>query len=233
MLDVRQVGQRLRDAIGEGNIRQFDRDLDKLVGARGEEIRGRSYAMIHRYLAGDALPSLEFLSAAAELRGVRLEWLVTGTGARTEAEETATQATGLVTTDPLRDLIQKAAPELFLFGDAVLASFSLTLRRLVAAYPDPVSDERTEALHRQQPAAAMQVVDPAKLAELAGLLSRAASDPLRCLGLGKMDYPDCVEYYLAVFAAIRRAIPPRGKGPPLEEVLAGAGPDADEGASDA
>ena len=51
-----------------------------------QKVRGSSYAMIHHYLRGEWEPSLEFLVAAADVLGVRWEWLTRGQGAQTAAE---------------------------------------------------------------------------------------------------------------------------------------------------
>jgi transcriptional regulator with XRE-family HTH domain len=72
----------LREAIErQGSIRGFQ----KTIAETG--IRGASYQMIHWYLSGTKTPSLEFLREAARLLGVKEEWLITGAGPMSPAEE--------------------------------------------------------------------------------------------------------------------------------------------------
>jgi transcriptional regulator with XRE-family HTH domain len=56
---------------------------------QGREVGGTSYPAVHRYLKGEVTPSIEFLTAAAQLLGVREAWLMTGQGQSTEEEDRA------------------------------------------------------------------------------------------------------------------------------------------------
>lgn len=63
-------------------------------GPASRALAGSSYPQIHRFLSSDPLkrvePSLEFVYAAANVLGVRWQWLATGEGAQTvEEQETA------------------------------------------------------------------------------------------------------------------------------------------------
>lgn len=80
-------GHRLRDAIrdwhgGEEGIEAFVRALQERVAATGRKVPGANRAMVQRYLGNRATPSITFLAEAAELLGVRFEWLATGVGQR-------------------------------------------------------------------------------------------------------------------------------------------------------
>lgn len=77
------LGERLRVAIKVEaglSIREFHKRMDGRAP-------GSSYPNIHRYLSDGAEPTLEFLRAAAEVLGVRYQWLAVGQGAPTEAGE--------------------------------------------------------------------------------------------------------------------------------------------------
>jgi hypothetical protein len=75
------IGSRLKHAIGAwdgGGISAMQREL------QAEGVPGSSYAMVHKYLRDKSVPPLAFLTAAADLLGVRVSWLAFGEGRRTE-----------------------------------------------------------------------------------------------------------------------------------------------------
>jgi transcriptional regulator with XRE-family HTH domain len=73
------IGTRLREAIEmrEWSIRKFQRVMQ---AEHGDRVQGTSYPAIHRYLADETAPSLEFLKVAADLLQVSAGWLITGEG---------------------------------------------------------------------------------------------------------------------------------------------------------
>lgn len=78
------LAHRLETAIAErfnGSIRAFQQALQE----RGA--RGSAYASVHSYVKGEAIPSLEFVETAADVLGVRPEWLGFGRGEPTEEQE--------------------------------------------------------------------------------------------------------------------------------------------------
>jgi len=70
------TGTRLRRAIEHSalSIRGFQETIDK------RDVRGTSYAMIHRYLKDETEPPLGFIREASDILGVRVAWLATGQG---------------------------------------------------------------------------------------------------------------------------------------------------------
>ena len=80
------VGDRLSAAIvgtSTGTVRDFQGELAR----RFPDLAGTSYDTIRRYLRNKPEPSAKWIRSAAEVLGVRAEWISTGRGARTEAEE--------------------------------------------------------------------------------------------------------------------------------------------------
>ena len=63
------------------------RDFQKRVARTATKgARGTSYASVYDYVTGKAEPPLSFLRPAAKVLDVRLEWLITGEGDRTQSE---------------------------------------------------------------------------------------------------------------------------------------------------
>ena len=72
---------RLRTEIEKfGSIQKFQEDVSEKLNRR----KGSSYRYVFDYLKGRRAPGLEFLQSASEVLGVRMEWLRTGEGERTE-----------------------------------------------------------------------------------------------------------------------------------------------------
>ena len=97
------VGKRLREAItehwvrpegGNTSIRAFQRQMEARAEdpravdlEEGKKLRGVSYPSINSYLKkGGTTPSLDFLKEAADVLGVRHEWLASGHGSPTTSE---------------------------------------------------------------------------------------------------------------------------------------------------
>ncbi len=75
---------RLKEAINRwGSIRGFQEKLHDEC----PDLRGTSYPMIHRYLAGKTQPSGAFLKAAAPLLDVNEEWLIAEREPRAQSQE--------------------------------------------------------------------------------------------------------------------------------------------------
>ena len=98
------LAQRIEKAIAEkfgGSIRAFQQALQE----RG--VRGSTYASVHSYVRGDATPGLEFVETAADVLGVRPEWLAFERGRPTQAEQDAADVVDAVdrsSRNPLLDL---------------------------------------------------------------------------------------------------------------------------------
>ena len=81
------VGERLKAAIerrreeGRGGLRQFSRTLAE------RRVRGSSLPSLYTYLKDEAVPSVDFMEAAADVLRVRLDWLRHGEGEQTESED--------------------------------------------------------------------------------------------------------------------------------------------------
>jgi len=86
------VGKRLARYIGDGpgkvkSIRAFAAEMRE----RDPRPKGSTRAMVHRYLSG-ATPPSDFIEAAADVLGLRREWLAFGQGGPTVAEGIAEAA---------------------------------------------------------------------------------------------------------------------------------------------
>jgi len=109
------VGDRLVAAIaqrGDGTVREFQVELKR----RFPKLSGTSYDTIRRYIRNKPEPSAVWIRAAAELLGVRAEWIATGRGGQTEAEERRRQFVGhaptvSVTDRALKKLIDEAGED--------------------------------------------------------------------------------------------------------------------------
>ena len=172
------IGGRLRQVIPDGGIRGFHREMEK----RG--VRGSSYAMIHRYLAGDDTPPLELLEAAADHLGVSAAWLICGEGSPTKLREGAQ--------DLLEHLSLDAAYELAPLAHdkrAVIDAFHAAIRRLYEA------SEETEP-------------DPEKVTRMAGLLVRMVRKPYWQLRHNLPGGPQQTDdYYMAALHALTLIMP--------------------------
>ena len=171
------IGDRLRQVIPDGGIRAFHREMEE------REVRGSSYAMIHRYLAGDDIPPLELLEAAADHLGVPAAWLICGEGSPTELREGAR--------DLLEHLSLDAAYELAPLAHdkrAVIDAFHAAILRLY------------EALETEP--------DPEQVTRMADLLVRLVRKPYlklrHNLPLGPWQVQD---HYVAMLSAVTLIMP--------------------------
>ena len=76
------VADRLQQAVRDRfpDVLAFQRAMQK------KGVTGSSQGSVYAYIGGASVPSLEFLKAAAEILNVRPEWLMLGSGPRTEEE---------------------------------------------------------------------------------------------------------------------------------------------------
>ena len=97
------VGKRLRQAIKQRpatgkqrGLRKFQRDIEKRAAESWEDGKGKipgvSMLSIMKYLKDDVTPSVAFLREAAQLAGVRPEWLAFGSGLQSDEEAKLDQA---------------------------------------------------------------------------------------------------------------------------------------------
>ncbi len=82
--DLAGIADRLGLAMDRGgwSIRSLQRELTKL------EVPASSYSSVRAYVNGLTVPRRDWIEAAANVLGVRAEWLRTGSGQITETEET-------------------------------------------------------------------------------------------------------------------------------------------------
>jgi transcriptional regulator with XRE-family HTH domain len=87
---VETFGDRLTRAVDlrYGSVRKFEREIKK----QAPGLRGTSRQTLYRYINGESDPPDGFIATAAELLGVRREWLALGHGGRTEEEEQVRRA---------------------------------------------------------------------------------------------------------------------------------------------
>ena len=81
------ISERLQQELKTRTPAMSTRQFQKAVEAEaGEGTRGTSYASVYEYVEGKGTtePPLSFLRPAAEVLGVRVEWLVSGRGYPTE-----------------------------------------------------------------------------------------------------------------------------------------------------
>lgn len=203
------VPDRLRKAIEgwrTGSIREFQREIDPICKTR--RVRGSSYSMVHSYLRGDPVPPVAFLEIAAEVLGVRAAWLLSGEG----KPYSETGGEGLTT---ITMLLMDMSPDMYATGGPTLAAaFLEAFDRLKETCPDlvGVSFTRSDMQGRQEETARLQE-----------LLKELIFEPLRLIRYleqpGEWDYRQLIDYSLAMIHALMLAMPERGQGKPLAELI--------------
>jgi len=194
---------RLGDAIAawrSGSVREFQREIEPMLKERGE--RGGSYTMIHRYLKkGDPQPPTGFLLVAAELLGVRTEWLLAGKGQMTEAEEQVAtlprSELGFKMPGPVAALATRG-------GMHVITLWMAVARQLIVASKRTRGDVTPEEMEAIGAAISEFVIAP---------LDRLYPEPVT-------DLQGHEEYLVAALHALNLAIPSRGQGRPLDDMVA-------------
>lgn len=191
------IAKRLAQAIPEEGIRAFAREMED------REVRGSSYAMIHRYLAGKKVPSLEFVEEAASVLGVRPAWLAYDDGEPTEPEERISDVLLGDGDEWYRDNILSTAPSILLLGgSAALGPLDHLLRKLLAA--DPSEGEPSED----------------DVAAVAGAVQELLVRPLYLFrGRPLAVEEELADYIFAALSALALAVPGRGQGRPITELV--------------
>ena len=84
------ISDRLNERIDHRfrSIREFQKAVEEVAT---EGMRGISYGSVYQYVKGGLEPPLSFLRPAADVLGVKLGWLITGEGPRTDDEERVTR----------------------------------------------------------------------------------------------------------------------------------------------
>ncbi len=164
------------------------------------QVPGSSYAMVHRYLRGQWKPSLGFLEAAAEVLGVRKEWLTYGEGPRTAAE--AAMASRTISVGLGAVLVTETEAKLLdLAGELGLAELHAVRRRLIASCRDG---------HQAPPASEVE--------DLGDWLGKRVLEPLQWLesDLSKRQGED---YVRAACHALMLAMPESRAGSTIGELI--------------
>jgi hypothetical protein len=222
------LAERLRSAIDHwegGGIRPFQKALASMT----PRPRGSSLAMIHRYLDRDpekvVEPPRAFLEAAAELLGVRAEWLWSGTGERTSAAETVRKASELeaaaadVQPHAVLDALGKAFPDFSELPSwcraVVLETVRRAARRTFEAYyltPRKRSEDVQEVIELIQQEQIVQLaavlkIDPDLAAELWRGVYADTEEPVALEVSAIIAAADVGEYLAAAVESARRIAP--------------------------
>ena len=174
--------------------RQLQKEVEKEAG---KGTRGTSYASVYEYVEGKgkAEPPLSFLRPAAEVLGIRLEFLISGEGPQTE-EEHLVDAQG-ATLGEAGGLIMEAG------GSAAWMMFTPLLLRLIASCPDA------------KEAGTKKAIGP-----IAYHLQRVALHTYRALNpSGFDDEVRRSDHFEAMIHAMALAVPDRGQGVPIKKLL--------------
>ncbi len=131
------LSERLNRALEDWKRGEAGRSISSFHRILAErQVQGSSYAMIHRYLRGQWKPSLRFLEAAAEVLGVRQQWLTYGEGPR-NAAEAALPASRTVSVGLNAVVVTETEAKLLdLAGELGLAELHAVRHRLIASCRD-------------------------------------------------------------------------------------------------
>lgn len=199
------VADRLERALEQRDesIRGFQRRMAE------RDVRGSSYPSVHGYVRGDATPSVEFLRQAADVLGVREEWLVLGKGEPTAPEQglSGLRRSGSGSPERLRERICSAHPEVARMHVAEQEVFMTVLARYAMSAPDAAELPMSEQGVR-------------RLVELAGDLLFLIELPLHPLAWGfrELDADDEARryYQAAVLNTLSLLMEERGQGEAVE-----------------
>lgn len=215
------VGERLREAVEEHDgmsIRQFQKRMDET------DVDGTSYSAVHRYLRPGSTtePSIAFLKEAAEVLGVRPEWLILNRGKREKIgealpsedwdslEDVPDPGEGVETAeeqssggrDTLRERIREEYPRLWsALPKSVRPQFLRTFSRYVLVAEDGGEVPRDEE-------------DMGRLVDLAGYLLWLLSTPTRAFNFEGRHSELGAE---AMLHALKHYLPERRSGRPLSD----------------
>lgn len=185
------------------SIRGFQKQMEE------RDVRGSSYPSVHGYVRGDATPSVEFLREAADVLGVREEWLVLGKGEPTAPEEglAGLRGSGSGPQERLRERICSAYPGVERMRVAEQEVFMSVLARYAMSAPDAAELPMSEQGVR-------------RLVELAGDLLFLIELPLHPLAWGFRDLDQEDEarryYQAATLNTLSLLMQERGRGDPVE-----------------
>ena len=173
------------------STRQFQKAVEDEAG---QGTRGTSYASVYEYVEGKSKtePPLSFLRPAAKVLGVRLAWLISKDGKRTEEEHLLEHA-GPMLGEKIRGAGGKVSWDLFIG----------LVARLVRSCPDHGTIEMARAL------------DP-----LGPLLEQRVLETYRALNpSGFEDQVRQNDHLEAMLHAMALAVPDRDQGVPVTELL--------------
>lgn len=135
------ISERLQQELKTRTPAMSKRQLQKAVEKEaGKGTKGTSYASVYEYVEGKGKtePPLSFLRPTADVLGVRLEWLITGDGLRTEEEH-------LVGAQEAQ--VEEAAALILEAGTGVSRDmFIKLLARLLRSCPDRTKPDTEEAI---------------------------------------------------------------------------------------
>lgn len=131
------LSDRLNRALGDWKRAEAGRSVASFHRILAErQVPGSSYSMVYRYLRGQWKPSLGFLEAAAEVLGVRQQWLTYGEGPHTAADA-AIPASRTISLRLDAVLVTETEAKLIgVGGESGLGELHATRHRLVASCRD-------------------------------------------------------------------------------------------------
>ena len=198
----RERCERLAQAIGEWGAMP-----DFLSAVRDRGVRGGSPTSVYRYVKAQIVPGIDFLVEAADVLGVRRDWLLFGEGEQTEAEEAtrpemlAMRAMGSERGTCFDDRLEGQGPAL---AGLVLE----VITQLFLADPDGA------------------VFQGRELELLETLILDLASEPVRRFRPADPNPDEIRASLIATLQGMSLAIPGRRQGRPLADII-GAGKDVD------
>lgn len=193
--------ERLARALGAwGSVPAF---LDAL---RERGVRGASKTSVYRYLRVQTVPSIDLLTAAADVLGINRGWLLFGEGRMTETEEQLLDARRVPLASPsFEELLAEAAGIFEHAGPMTVGLFYATVQRLIAARPD-----WEPALAPEEVARAGRIIHEHVLEPLSRLRPRPG--PV----LSDREYEN---YLTAALHALMLAIPEQRQGRPIADLM--------------
>lgn len=208
------IGERLRIAIRrmpargrERGIRLFQKQMEE----RYPGVTGTSYPSIHSYLQNRTAPPLEFLAAAAELLGVREEWLANGEGEMTEERQRIMKAAPEPVEEDIDDVLEEAFPGYKALPAIVQYTFADVLGRAAEA----------QMLNLASQLDGRRVLPNGYIRLMAAEFGKLLMLPTTHFGFGPMDTGsrEFTDYALAMLHALSLAITGPGKAEPMESLI--------------
>lgn len=181
------IAQRLQDALRRSGSdkKAFAADMRSRLGDRG----GVSYPTVLGYFDGSALPSVEWLTAAADILDVRAAWLAFGDGAMTQEQQDR------LTMRPEGDSVDDEAARVTLrVENQVRAAFGLDGIGIRFSKPDPAFGALMLAFEIADTTVPVAGDEPEWLSRCANDAVEAVLSPLYRLGLEPSALP--IEAYV-------------------------------------